>query len=233
MEGLSSSKKTKLIICLLAAAVFCILIFYYGQYGEHMMTIVSEPESFQRWLDQFGMWDEMMFIILRAMQTMIKFIPAEPVEIASGYLWGAVKGTVLCLIGNLIGTLVILALTQKFGEKIVDAFVSKKNQDFIYSLKESEKTYFLVFLIYFIPGMPKDIFIYMAGLFKIKVIPYLLISLTARIPSVASSVICGAFAFQKQYTLSLLILGVSLFVTGIFALIGHVWLKKKQKTPVL
>ena len=123
-----------------------------------------------------------------------------------------------------------MARKEEFGTKKISTLLKELAIPAIFAMLVS-LLYNMVDRIY-IGNMPNGT-LGMAGLFKIKIIPYLLISLTARIPSVASSVICGAFAFQKQYTLSLLILGVSLIVTGIFALIGHVWLKKKQKTPAL
>ena len=228
MESESFSKKIRIVFCLTAIAIICLLAFLYENFGKEMIDIVSNPESFQIWLNQFGIWDEAVFVALRAMQTMVKFIPAEPVEIASGYLWGLVKGTICCLTGNLLGTLVILFLIDRFGNQVVDAFVSKKHQDMLYSIKNSNNTYFLTFMIYLIPGMPKDIFIYMAGLLKLKRLPYLMISLIARIPSVASSVICGVLAFQQEYALAVIILVISFIITIITAWLGKNWLKKKE-----
>ena len=62
----------------------------YSFFGKELLNIVAEPKSFRTWLAQFGAFDELVFILIRAAQTVVKFIPAEPLEIASGYAWGAV-----------------------------------------------------------------------------------------------------------------------------------------------
>ena len=114
-----------------ATLFFIACLSSYLLFGKELLEIVSDPSIFREWLDQFGSFDEMIFIGIRSAQTLVKFIPAEPLEIASGYAWGAVPGMLYCVVGNLIGTLVIFALTRKYGKKILELFLPIKNMKLI------------------------------------------------------------------------------------------------------
>lgn len=222
-----ASEKGKI---LFAGAMFC-LTFLIGScymFGDKLKYIVADPTKFKEWMDGFGIWDDLIFVILRSAQTIFKFIPAEPIEIASGYIWGITGGTVYCLLGNLIGTVAILSLTRKYGKKAVDYFVPVKNQKIVYYFKDSRKIYWMIFFLYLIPGMPKDGFTYMAGVLHIKVIPYLILTGIARIPSIATSAICGSLLAEQEYRVSIGIL----IITCILAIVGFCayqsWFKKQS-----
>lgn len=214
------------------ASVTILLVLFislYIRFGESILHIVSEPDRFKAWIEQFGIWDEVIFILIRSAQTVVKFIPAEPLEIASGYVWGAVGGTFYCLVGNIIGTIVILFLTKKYGKKLVDYFVPVKNQKIIYYFKDSKKIYWIILLLYLIPGSPKDGITYMAGLLQIKTIPFLLITAIARIPSIASSAICGELAAMQEYKLSIGVFLIIVLFSALSFYLYHRWSKKQKE----
>ena len=198
------------------------LIFSYIFFGKELTVIISQPELLREWLGKFGAFDEIIFIIIRAAQTVVKFIPAEPLEIGSGYVWGAIPGMLYCLIGNIIGTIIILFLVKKSGKKIVDKFVTVKILNSLKFFQNSEKAYTLIFLFYLIPGSPKDGFTYIIGLLPIKTIPYMIITAIARIPSILSSTLCGSTFAEQNYLLSAIILGVTILL----GVLGGIFYKK-------
>ncbi len=201
-------------------------------YGKELTSIISNPTLFKSWLGQFGVFDEIIFILLRTAQTVIKFMPAEPFEIASGYVWGAIPGMIYCLIGNLIGTLIILALTKKFGQKVFEFFMPTKNMKVFSIFKNTKNIYSLLFFLYLIPGLPKDGFTYFVGLLPVKVFPFLLISGIARIPSIISSTICGSTLYSKQYIVSFLVFIVTIFLSIFGMFIYKKILNKKTNNSV-
>ncbi len=215
-----NNRQKILILGILAVITACILCWVF--FGREVVKVIADPVLLRQWLDQFGPYDELVFILIRSVQTMIKIIPAEPLEIGSGYAWGAGLGMLYCLIGNFIGTLIILALTRRFGRAFVDCFLPANNLQLISFLKNSEKTYALLFFFYLIPGSPKDGLTYLVGMMNVKVVPFLVLTFIARIPSVLSSTLCGSTLAEKQYLISALIfLG-----TLVLALIGGFIYKK-------
>lgn len=219
-----ASTRQKIIIgCALLTVILC--IFSYVFFGKKILKIVAEPQLFQNWLDRFGAFDEIIFIIVRAVQTVIKFIPAEPLEIGSGYAWGAIPGMIYCMIGNMIGTLVIIFLVKKYGEKIINFFLPTKKHVLISMFKNNEKVYLFLFFLYLIPGSPKDGFTYLIGILPVRVVPFLIVTGIARIPSVLSSTLCGSTLADQQYMLS-----VAIFVaTAVLAVAGTILYKAYTK----
>lgn len=57
-----------------------------------------------------------------ALQVIFAIIPGEPLEIGAGYAFGALEGTVLCVIGGLLGSLVVFAFVRTFGVRVVELF---------------------------------------------------------------------------------------------------------------
>ena len=74
-----------------------------------------------------------------------------------------------------------------------------------------------MFVLYFLPGTPKDILTYFAGLTDINPITFLLICTLGRIPSVLTSTLAGSSLVESNYKTSILIF----VITGIAALIGY------------
>ena len=208
---------------------FIACIFSYVFFGKELMKIISEPAVFREWLNRFGAFDELVFILVRAAQTEVKFIPAEPLEIGSGYAWGAIPGMIYCLIGNMIGTVVIFGLTKHFGQKIIKLFLPTKNMKSVKLFQSSERIYALLFFLYLIPGSPKDGFTYFVGLLPVKFIPFMIVTFIARIPSVLLSTICGNTLADKQYFTSVVIFVITIVMAAIGAVIYRRYTKSREK----
>ena len=59
-------------------------------------------------------------IALIALQIFLAFLPGEPLELASGYIFGSFQGTIVCLIGSMIGTIIVYYLARIFQHSIID-----------------------------------------------------------------------------------------------------------------
>lgn len=215
-----NNRQKIMIFGVLSVIVLCVLCWIF--FGREVVKVISEPQKFREWLNSFGPYDELVFILIRSVQTIIKIIPAEPLEIGSGYAWGAGLGMLYCLIGNFIGTLIILALTRRFGRAFVECFLPANNLQLISLFKNSKKVYALLFFFYLIPGSPKDGLTYLVGMMNVKVVPFLVLTFIARVPSVLSSTLCGSTLAEKQYLISAIIFGATL----VLALIGGFIYKK-------
>lgn len=210
------------ILLILAACLVCWIVF-----GEKIFEIIEKPEVFREWLGNFGAFDEIIFILIRAAQTVVKFIPAEPMEIGAGYAWGAIPGMLYCVIGNLLGTLVIWAFTKRFGVGFVNKFLPVSNFGALKLFKSSDKVYALLFFLYLIPGLPKDGFTYLVCLLDVKLVPFLIITFVARMPSVLSSTVCGETLADKNYLISGAIFAVTVLLAVLGSLIYKAYTKKK------
>ncbi|MDD7755506.1 MAG: VTT domain-containing protein [Clostridiales bacterium] len=166
---------------------------------------------------------------ISAFQIIVAIVPGEPIEIASGYAFGWFLGAVLCLLGTLFGQMVVFIFAKKFGLDFVEIFVSKKKLEKMSFLKDKEKIYVTIFFIFLIPGTPKDVLSYVAGITSIKLLPFLLVSGVARIPSVVSSTIAGSYLGVKNYKMAAIIFAVTIVISGILFFIYKQHEKNKCK----
>ena len=183
---------------------------------------MTDVDKLKAWIDGFGAWGGIVFVAVRTMQTVVKFIPAEPLEIGSGLAFGAVGGSLLCLLGSMLGTVVILILTRKLGTRILKLFRLDDKVQNLKFLQNKEKRNFLIFLFYLIPGTPKDVGAYVVGLTDMNLAEYLIISGIARIPSIVSSTICGALLGEKNLPLAIGVFAA----TTVVSLLGGIGYKK-------
>ncbi len=199
----------------------------YATFGRELLTMVKEPQVFKAWLDSYGAWGEVIFVILRITQVAFKYLPSEPFEVASGYAFGIWGGLLWCTVGTQIGSVIVLLLTRKFGMRFVSRFIDPERLNGFSFLKQKTRRRTLLFIIYLIPGAPKDILTYFVGLTDIRLSEYLIISTVARIPSIITSTICGAYFGQKNYLAAILVYGITLLMTGAGVLLYR-YIQKKQ-----
>ena len=204
------------------AALGIAFLFCYIKYSKRLYNIFGNPDSLESFLSQFNGYDRWIFVGIRAFQTVIKIIPAEPLEIGSGFLYGTWGGLLFCMLGTEIGSLVIILLTKLFGRRIVDLFIPVEKIDSLKFLQDKKRVYFTLFFIYLIPGTPKDVLTYAASMTDINIPLFLLVTGIARIPSIITSTLCGEQIVNKNYTLAIIIFAV----TGLCGVISSVIYKK-------
>lgn len=213
-----SQNKTKFIFyvsCVMLMIV--VFIILYINYSQQIYDLVSDPVTFKLWLDSLGFESSFIFILIRAVQTVIKIIPAEPLEIASGFLFGTFGGLMYCLIGSIIGSIFIILFAKYFGKNFIDFFVDEKSLNKIQFLFNEKNIYLLIFIIYLIPSTPKDFITYCIFLLPITPVKFLIISSIARIPSILTSTIIGYNIGQQNYfqATAVFILTIALSAIGL------------------
>lgn len=223
-------RETFIIYAVGAGIILTLFLVLYLTVGKSLTAFVSDTDSFKQWLDSYNGLSAAVFVFIRAFQTVIKIIPAEPLEIASGYAFGTFGGLALCSLGSFLGSLVIVMLSRFFGAKFVNAFINEEqiNQLKIIGDKNNQRLFLIVF--YLIPGTPKDIFTYIAGTLKINLVEFFVITTLARIPSIITSTICGAQISEKNYITALIVFLLTAFVTALCTL-AYKKYNDKQKNP--
>ena len=213
------SEKQRKILYLLSLVTFVLFCGAAGWYiGIPMIRFAEEPELFRAWVDASGVWGRVIFVGMVVLQVIVAFIPGEAIELAAGYAFGAVEGTVLSMLGIILGSWIIFHLVRKFGVKVVEVFFSSFQISQVGFLKNQKKTKVLAFLLMLIPGTPKDFLSYFAGLTGLECGHWLLIVLFARLPSVLTSTLTGAAAGEKQYVLAVILLIITCLISA-----GGIW----------
>ncbi len=222
---MNEKKKTIILRILIIAALLAavgVCVYMYLHFGKSAIELVKDTERFKAWMDGFGVWGIIVFVALRVLQTVFKFIPTEPIEIGAGLIWGWFGGFLLCLLGNIIGSVVILFMTRRIGTRILHIFRLENKLQSMRFLQDREKRNRLLFIFYLVPGTPKDTMTYFVGLTDVNWIEFLIISSIARIPAIVSSTICGAYLGANNFKVAAIVF----IVTALLSIPGAMLYKK-------
>lgn len=199
-------------VCFAIFILFLLAVFWF--IGRPLVQFVSEPEQFREWVDERGMFGRFAFIGMMILQVFVAFIPGEPLEIGAGYAFGAVEGSLLCMIGTAIGSTLVFLFVKKFGVKAAEVFFPKEKINSFSWFHNTTRLKPLMFLVFFIPGTPKDLLTYVAGLTSINLPQFLLISMTARVPSIITSTVGGNALGIGNHIFAIVVFAATLVISA-------------------
>ena len=185
-------------------------------------------EGLRDYIRSFGAAGWLVFLGLQILQVFIALIPGELLESAAGFVFGPFVGTLLCYVGIAIATCMVFLLTRKFGVKLVEVFISREKINQLRFLNTEKKRDLLIFLVFFIPGTPKDLLTYFVGLTEIRLWKFLVISLVARLPSVITSTFGGHLLGEEKYTGAIIVYAATAIVSLLGMLGYNAWIKRKE-----
>ena len=136
---------------------------------------------------------------------------------------------IIILIGAFISTFIIFFMVRKFGRSFIYSFISKERIEKIENSKlfsDEKKLDIIFFILFFIPGTPKDLFVYIGGLLPVQTTRFLLIATFARIPSIISSTIAGSNIMEQNWLTIIVVYAISFILSGMAIYFAN---KKNQK----
>lgn len=215
MEKRSLTTKQKKVIAGLSVAVFVLFTTLLAWFvGRPMVRFARQPEQFRAWVDAHGFGGKIAYIGMVILQVLVAIIPGEPLEISGGYAFGAIWGTALCLIGAALGSILVFALVRRWGTALVEIFFSPEKLRSLRFLQSTPKRDALFWLIFTVPGTPKDLLCYFAGLTDLSWWKWLLICTVGRIPSIITSTIGGNALGTEDYRFAILVFALTLLISG-------------------
>ena len=183
--------------------------------GKPLIQFAEEPERFRAWVDERGVRASIAFLGMVVLQIVVAVIPGEPLEIAAGYAFGALEGTLWCLLGAFLGRMMVFLLVRRFGTRAVEVFFPLDKLQSLRFLQNERRLTFWVFFLFFLPGTPKDVLCYIVGLTKLPLRSWVLISAVAPIPSIITSTIGGNALGMGDYVFAVLVFCITLVISGL------------------
>ena len=196
------------------ALVVLLILAALAIWGPSLWRFFSNGEAVKAWVDAQGHWAPFAMAALVVAQIVIAVLPGEPVELAAGYLFGFWEGAAICLAGGLVGTLVVTALVRLLGMRIVRMFFSTDQLEHVSWLHDARRFEFLMFIVFLIPGTPKDVLTYAAGLTTCPWWRIAAITTVGRIPSIITSTLAPGFASSGNWTAAIITLAVTLILVA-------------------
>ena len=150
-------------------------------------------------LEQYKNEAILILIGLQILQVVICVLPGQPIQFASSYMFGVVGGYLISIVGAIIGATIAFFLAKLLGaQSIMDLFGKEKVENYRRKIN-SGKGLLLVLIIYLIPGLPKDLVGYVAGISNMGFLPYIVISSIGRSPGMLGSLFVGKFFHSGNY----------------------------------
>lgn len=204
---------TLLFIVLLSAGAYFFYHYHLSAYFLNKERAVAFIKSYR--------YDELVFIALQILQVVMAPIPGEVTGIIGGYIYGPLLGILYSTIGLTIGSWLAFVIAKTFGlplvERVVKAETIRK-----YDYVIQHKGAFIAFLLFLIPGFPKDCLCYILGLSHISAWRFLVISTVGRLLGTALLSLSGSLARDNHYGALLMLIAAG----GVLVLIGYLYRDK-------
>jgi uncharacterized membrane protein YdjX (TVP38/TMEM64 family) len=173
----------------------------------------------------------LIFILLQIIQVVIAPIPGEPIEFLGGYAFGVWGGMLYSMIGLIVGSWIAFSVARILKKWALEKFVSPATmKKFDYLI--GHEGVVLSFLLFLIPGFPKDTLCYILGLTPMHMGIFLIVSTMGRMPGLWMITLEGAKVHQHQYKAFLVLFVISVLIILVFSIYRENidrWIKKVRE----
>ena len=198
---------------LLIAIIIALVVVFHSQ----IWGLFKDREAIRLWIEGRGVVGPLAFIALQIVQVVIFVIPGEIVQVAGGYAFGFWLGSLYSLIGITLGSLANFLAGRLLGRPFVESLFAREKIEKVEMVTGSGKGAAGFFLLFLIPGIPKDVLCYVAGASRLGLAAFLGVSMIGRLPGILGSSYMGSAAFSGAYRGAIIVLAVAsvLFLLGL------------------
>ena len=198
-----SVEKSRKIIAILKLAFLVLLIvgvpaFVYFKFGGEIFS-KHFADDIITYLQAHRSESFLVIVALQVVQVIVCILPGQPIQIASSYMFGIAGALLASLTGAIIGVTISFFLSRLLGRDAMHVLFGEEKINFYREKLNSAKGIFIVFLIYLIPGIPKDLTSYAAGISEMRFLPFLVASTVGRTPAMMGSILFGYFFKRGDY----------------------------------
>ena len=205
--------RRRVLIGLVTAASITALLCW--EYLPGLLAWLADARAVRAFVSDHAFVSRLAMLGINIVQVLLAFLPGEPVELASGYAFGFWEGTALCLFASGLATSAIYWATRHWGWKLVGLFFDRSLLDRFSWLKSAKRLELIMFIVFLIPGTPKDFLTYFAGLTNMRFLPVVLIATFGRIPSIVTSTIAASAVGSGNWPLVACTLVASAFLLAV------------------
>ena len=203
-------------LVVLFSIVIGVPVYVYFSYPE-LIDRFKSLDEINKLLVQYKTASIFIYIGLQIFQIIVSVLPGQALQFAAGYAYHFWLGFLYSIIGIAVGTVITFYLARLLGkDALLVIFGEEKFTKFIHTLN-SKRSFLVLFVIFLIPGIPKDLFTYAAGVSEIRIVPFLMLSLIGRTPAMIGSIMMGNMFYNGSYfgLIVLSAVAVILFAAGL------------------
>jgi uncharacterized membrane protein YdjX (TVP38/TMEM64 family) len=166
-------------------------------------------EMFSAWVAGLGFKGALILFGVQVLQIVVAIIPGGPVELIAGAVYGAWGGLLIIEAGCATATVIVFFMVRKFGLPLIRRFFGADVLNTWGFLKDEKKTALLTFILFLVPGTPKDTLTYLAPLSRLSLVQFTLISVFARFPAILLTTVMGDAAMQGNWVMLCLVFSLT------------------------
>jgi uncharacterized membrane protein YdjX (TVP38/TMEM64 family) len=198
----------KSIVQLLLLATFLVvgtyLLYHFG-----LIDLFLDRQRLLKFIREHRAYATSIFIGLQALQVVAAPVPGEVTGFVGGYFFGTFWGIIYSTIGLTIGSWAAFMIARLLGRPIVEVVVNAeiiKRYDYVMK----HKGLFLAFVMFLIPGFPKDLLCYLLGLGHMGQRDFLLVSTTGRLLGTTLLTVGGTLFRDERYGAFFTVVGIGI-----------------------
>ncbi len=190
---------------LILAAGTALLLLLAALLCRPLARLAADPQRLKALVRAQGRFGYLAFLGIEILQGFLP-IPLELTAVAGGYIFGRAAGFLLSLCSVPISSAAIFLFTRLFGHRLVDFFVTPAHQSRARWFRSERARGLVTFFVFLIPGTPKRLFVFTAGLAPQSLWRFLLISTAARVPALLACSFGGGALGTGNYSLAAFLL---------------------------
>ena len=207
-------------LLLLAAVVAAV----YGLFQIGWLGQVSDYNRLVEILRQEGVWGPLTCIGVQILQVIVFLVPGEVTQVAAGYVFGAWAGFIYSWIGIMLGSVCAFGFSSLVGRSMVERILGKTRLSKVDRALETHKGKSALFVLFLIPGAPKDSICYAVGLTEFKMGEFLILSGLGRVPALLFSTMMGSHIYEQSY----LSLSLTVILAVVIGGVAFFYIKKRR-----
>jgi len=204
------------LLLILAGIVAVILYAFqpdniFGKVLHYLQNSRQHGEQLREAILAKGAFAPLIFITIQILQVVIAPIPGEASGVLGGYLFGALPAFVYSSIGLTIGSW----LAFMVGRLLSDLVRRRLEHTAIYKRFNhlvSKGDFAIPFVLFLLPGFPKDSLAYLLGMSHMPLPVFLFITIVGRTPGTLLLSFQGAEIYQGDYLKFAILLAISALI---------------------
>jgi uncharacterized membrane protein YdjX (TVP38/TMEM64 family) len=208
------SKPTRIWIAAAAAAILLGLILFTPSIWAEMrrwLALITDREWIRATVESYGWAAPLVFIGVQVAQVVAAPIPGEATGFIGGYVFGTLRGFLYSSVSLGIGSLINFGIGRFFGERWVRRLIPEEKFKRIDRLVNRQGV-IAVFLMFIIPGFPKDYLSLALGLTTLPLKVFAVMAFIGRMPGTLVLSLQGASLYDQNYFLVVVVAAACLLL---------------------
>jgi uncharacterized membrane protein YdjX (TVP38/TMEM64 family) len=177
-----------------------------------LISLFTDKQKLIDTVERYHTYAVVIFISLQTLQVVAAPVPGEVTGFIGGLLFGTGWGILYSTIGLTLGSWLAFMLARLMGRPLVGALMNPETMR-RYDYVIRHKGLFLAFLLFLIPGFPKDYLCYVLGLGPMRLRDFLIVCVVGRLLGTTLLTLGGTYFRDERWHELFIVIGVSVVIT--------------------